>query len=76
MFVVFYEEPTLRNKFGADYDRLLPQRRPLVAAGARLEPVFPGGSDLSEELREILIKLRRGPSVAKAALITGRLRTA
>jgi hypothetical protein len=36
LFVVFYEEPTLRKKFGAEYEELLPERAPLLAASATL----------------------------------------
>jgi protein-S-isoprenylcysteine O-methyltransferase Ste14 len=37
-FVVLYEEPTLRKKFGVDYARGFQECAPLVAARAALEP--------------------------------------
>jgi hypothetical protein len=36
LFVVFYEEPTLRNKIWRGVPRVLPERRSLVASGAAL----------------------------------------
>ena len=36
LFVVFYEEPTLRGKFRADYKEYCRQRGSMVAACARL----------------------------------------
>ncbi len=37
LFVLFYEEPTLRKKFGAEYEEYSPQRKALVAARERVE---------------------------------------
>jgi protein-S-isoprenylcysteine O-methyltransferase Ste14 len=49
LFVVFYEEPTLRRKFGSDYEtycrhvrRWLPRLRPFDAEGGRAG--HPGGA--------------------------------
>ena len=40
LFVILYEEPTLRRKFGTDSRSVLPEREPLVARvyGARSKP--------------------------------------
>ena len=39
LFVVFYEEPTLRKKFGTEYEEYSRNVQALVAASARLGPV-------------------------------------
>jgi len=39
LFVRLYEEPTLRRKFGADYERVLPQCPALMAAFAAMDAV-------------------------------------
>ena len=39
LFVLFYEEPTLRVKFGADYEEYLPELESVVATPARLGQV-------------------------------------
>ena len=43
LFVVFYEEPTLRGKFGAEYEEYRRQRKALVAASAGLESAVTRG---------------------------------
>jgi hypothetical protein len=78
LFVVFYEEPTLRKKFGARIRSVFSERAPLVAATAALERYFSRWDDVPypRVARDILsllfqrdissgVKIQKNPSALR-----------